>query len=140
MNLQQAHRSIYGAFIMEWLFLGLWELLMFDRLQWQLSPLEKAGWYLFFLVVPMLAMLGMRLQRMWAGWLVMVYGVLLLMLDSSLVVAVVRKPELPDVALLVLMPLAVIGGHLVTNGKAVYQLTLATREQKTGEINDRLAD
>ena len=61
----------------------------------------------------------------------MVYGVLLVLLDMSLMIDVVKQPLLPDVALLVLVPLAIIGGHLVSNGKAVYQLALARRDQQT---------
>ena len=136
MNLQQAQRSIMVAFIMGWLFLALWELLMFARTQWHLSPLEKGVWYMFFLLVPILAMLGMRLQRLWAGWMVMVYGVLLVVLDLNLAVAVVQKPELPDVGLLVLVPMAVIGGHLVTNATGLYQLMQAAKLHQVGEIHD----
>ena len=114
-------RQVYGGVLTLWVLVGLWQLLMSRYIRFVLSAPEQVFWYLFFAGLPLVLVFGVHYRRRWAGWLGMVYGLLLILGSLRLIFVVVREQRLPDLSLILLFPIVITGGHLFSYSKVLFE-------------------
>lgn len=129
---QQIKQVTYAAILLLWCLLGLWHWLMSNFYRFVLSGPERVFWFLFFIGLPLLVVFGIHYQRKWSGWLTMVFGTLLIFLVLRLTYEVIRQINLPDIGLVILAPMLLVGGHMAEKGYALHQLWWVGTAPKLG--------